>query len=47
MDYTAGVNWYWNPYTKMVFNYVHAIADGPADPVSHTDMVGIRAQIDF
>jgi phosphate-selective porin OprO/OprP len=47
MDYTAGVNWYWNPYTKMVFNYVHAIADGPANPVSHTDMVGIRAQIDF
>jgi len=40
MDYTAGLNWYWNPYTKMVFNYVHAVADGPVNPVSHTDFVG-------
>ncbi len=47
MDYTAGLNWYWNPYTKMVFNYVHAVADGPLTPVSHTDFVGIRAQLDF
>ena len=47
MDYTAGLNWYWNPYTKMVFNYVHAISDTPAFPVAHTDLVGVRAQIDF
>lgn len=26
-DFTAGVNWYWNPYTKMVFNYIHAWND--------------------
>lgn len=47
MDYTAGVNWYWNPYTKMVFNYVHAIADSAALPQSQTDMFGLRAQVDF
>ncbi len=48
-DYTAGLNWYWNPYTKMVFNYVHAISDAPGGPTgtAHTDMFGIRAQIDF
>ncbi len=46
-DYTAGLNWYWNPYTKMVFNYVHAVSDTPAFPESHTDMFGVRAQIDF
>jgi phosphate-selective porin OprO/OprP len=47
MDYTAGINWYWNPYTKMVFNYVHAISDTPAFPTASTDMFGVRAQIDF
>lgn len=47
MDYTAGLNWYWNPYTKMVFNYVHAVSDTPAFPVAHTDLFGVRAQIDF
>lgn len=26
-DFTAGINWFWNPYTKIVFNYVHSIAD--------------------
>lgn len=26
-DFTAGINWFWNPYTKIVFNYVHSIAN--------------------
>jgi phosphate-selective porin OprO/OprP len=47
MDYTAGLNWYWNPYTKMVFNYVHAISDTPAAVTARTDLFGVRAQIDF
>ena len=47
MDYTAGVNWYWNPYTKMVFNYVHAVSDTAAFPKAHTDLFGVRAQLDF
>ncbi len=47
MDYTAGVNWYWNPNTKMVFNYVHAISDSATSPEARTDMFGVRAQIDF
>lgn len=46
-DYTLGVNWYWNAYTKMVFNYVHAVSDVAALPKSHTNMFGMRAQIDF
>lgn len=46
-DYTAGINWYWNPYTKMVFNYVHAISGGTAAPTAHSDLFGLRAQIDF
>jgi phosphate-selective porin OprO/OprP len=47
MDYTVGVNWYWNPYTKVVMNYVHAVSDTPAFPTAQTDMLGMRAQIDF
>ncbi len=47
MDYTAGVNWYWNPWTKMVFNYVHAISDSGTSPEARTDMFGVRAPIDF
>jgi phosphate-selective porin OprO/OprP len=46
-DYTAGINWYWNAYTKMVFNYVHAVSDVPSRDTAHSDMFGVRAQIDF
>lgn len=46
-DWTAGVNWYWNPYTKLVFNYVHAVASVPGSDQSQTDMFGLRAQLDF
>ncbi len=28
-DYTAGVNWYVNPYWKIVFNYIHSDANAP------------------
>ena len=46
-DWTAGVNWYWNPNTKLVFNYVHAVASLPGSDQSQTDMFGLRAQLDF
>jgi phosphate-selective porin OprO/OprP len=46
-DWTAGVNWYWNPNTKLVFNYVHARASVPGSDQSQTDMFGLRAQVDF
>ena len=46
-DYTAGLNWYWNPNTKMVFNWVHSMTTSAALPASQTDLFGIRAQLDF
>ncbi len=46
-DYTAGLNWYWNPYTKIVFNYVHAMSSGTASADARTDLFGVRAQLDF
>jgi phosphate-selective porin OprO/OprP len=46
-DYTLGLTWYWNAYTKLVFNYVHAVSELPARETAHSDLFGIRAQIDF
>lgn len=46
-DLTAGVNWYLNPYAKLVFNYIHAFTDDPKLGWNDTDAVGLRAQIDF
>ena len=42
-DVTAGLNWYLNPNTRMMFNYVHADLDN----VSDTDAFMMRTQIDF
>lgn len=46
-NYTVGVNWYWNPYTKVVFNYVRSNPNSPLFPSSHTDIFALRAQVDF
>ena len=56
-NFTAGLNWYVNPYCKCVFNYIHAwaisrpirngviLGDHLID--SQTDAFGIRCQLDF
>jgi phosphate-selective porin OprO/OprP len=44
---TAGVNWYLNPYSKLVFNYIHAFADNPVHGNSDTSIFAARAQVDF
>jgi phosphate-selective porin OprO/OprP len=54
-DFTAGINWYWNPYTKLVFNYIHAWNDSTRiDPQTqlavgdnNTSAYAGRVQIDF
>lgn len=46
-DYTAGINWYWNAYTKMVFNYIHAISETAGHDTARSDLFGLRVQIDF
>lgn len=47
VDYTAGVNWFWNAYTKLVFNYVLSIPNLPVTGTSHTHIFAMRAQMDF
>ncbi len=46
-DLTLGVNWYLNPYTKLVANYIHSFTDHPAIGDTNTDIYAFRAQIDF
>jgi phosphate-selective porin OprO/OprP len=56
---TFGINWYCNPYCKVVFNYIHSWRDSPTSPpraagefptesvASQADAFGLRTQIDF
>lgn len=46
-DFTFGLNWYLNNYSKMQFNYVRAFLDSPTQGNSAADIFGLRAQLDF
>jgi phosphate-selective porin OprO/OprP len=58
-DITFGVNWYCNPFCKVVFNYIHSWRQSPTSPPSppgngpavavksEANAFGIRAQVDF
>lgn len=47
-DHTVGVNWYLNPYTRLMFNYVYAQVS-PANNNADSDLsvFQMRAQFDF
>jgi len=46
-SHTIGVNWYLNPYTRLMFNYIHSDV-GLLDAAStFLDVFAVRAQIDF
>jgi phosphate-selective porin OprO/OprP len=46
-DITAGFNWYWNPYTRMMFDYVLEDVDLLAGTQAYQNMFGVRFQIDY
>lgn len=46
-DFTFGLNWYLNRFTKLQANYIHAILDRGTADNGHSNIAAIRAQIDF
>jgi phosphate-selective porin OprO/OprP len=46
-DFTIGLNWYLNPYTRAKFNYVRAFLEDTRRGNSLTDAFGIRFDYDF
>lgn len=46
-DFTAGLNWYLNPYTKCQFNYIHSHSTDRLGGVALSDLFDLRVQMDF
>ncbi len=46
-DLTAGLNWYWNPNTRMMFNWIHAFNDRVDVGDNDADILSVRMQVDF
>jgi phosphate-selective porin OprO and OprP len=49
-DLTVGCNWYWNPHTRMMFNWIHPFAaNSPVAAVADAqgDIVAMRLQVEF
>jgi len=44
---TFGVNWYWNPYTRVMFDYWHSWYETGGGAAAEADLVGMRMQYDF
>jgi phosphate-selective porin OprO/OprP len=46
-DFTIGLNWYLNPYTRWKFNYIRAFLEDKRAGNSITDAYGMRFDYDF
>jgi|688.fasta_scaffold176190_1 phosphate-selective porin OprO/OprP len=46
-DFTFGLNWYLNPFTRLKFNYIRANLDDLSVGKSKTDAFGMRFDFDF
>jgi len=45
-DLTVGVNWYWNPHTRYMLNWIHPFTNTPAQN-EEADIIAMRLQVDF
>lgn len=43
----AGINWYWNPYTRITFDYWHSWSKRHGAAADEADLLGLRMQYDF
>ncbi len=46
-DLTLGLNWYFNSFMKLQFNYIHPFLDHPTVGNSNADVYALNAQLDF
>jgi phosphate-selective porin OprO/OprP len=46
-DWTAGLNWFWNPNMKVQLNYIVERRDQPGVPVAWINGLGVRGAYDF
>jgi len=46
-DFTVGLNWYLNRYTRMKFNYIRAFLEDSAAANTQTDIWGGRFDVEF
>jgi phosphate-selective porin len=47
LNHTVGLNWYLNPYTKLMLNDVYSTEDQYNGTMAYLNTVEMRAQIDF
>lgn len=46
-DVTLGLNWYLNPYTKVMWNYIHPMLERGGPGTTTADLYGMRCQFEF
>lgn len=49
-DLTVGMNWYWNPHSRVMFNWIHPFAHNSplaSEVDADGDIIALRMQIDF
>jgi phosphate-selective porin OprO/OprP len=46
-SFTLGLNWLWNPYARMQFNYIQGRIDRLPEGTGNYGIIGVRFMVDF
>ncbi len=44
---TGGLNWYWNPNSRLLFNWIHPMRLDDINGLAQGDVIGMRFEVDF